>query len=230
MPRIKDVKKFYELMERLENKVKGKRILDQCRGNAGWPDRGVYFFFEPGEERSISGTGPRVVRIGTHALSARSKITLWKKLLQHKGCSKTGGGVHRSSIFRKLVGLALINRNEGLNSDTWGKGGSTPKDIRLQELPIEREVSNVIRNMPFLWLKVDDEPSKNSNRAYLERNSIALLSNWNRDPIDEPSANWLGRSCPIEQVKVSGLWNSEHVDGDYDPVFLDVLEGYIEKM
>ena len=205
MSRLEDIKKFYELMDRLENRVGGKRILDQCRGNAGWPDRGVYFFFEPGEERSTSGTGPRIVRIGTHAVSAGSKTTLWKRLLQHKGCSKTGGGNHRGSVFRKILGLALINRNEDLNSDTWGKGSSTPKEIRLQELPIEREVSNLIRFMPFLWLEVDDEPSKDSDRAYLEKNSIALLSNWNKEPIDEPSENWLGRYCPIEQVKVSGL-------------------------
>jgi len=230
MARIEDVKRFYELMDRLESRVGQKRILDQCRGNTGWPDRGVYFFFEPGEERSTSGTGPRVVRIGTHALTARSKMTLWKKLLQHKGCSKTGGGVHRSSILRKMVGLALINRNEDLNSDTWGKGSSTPKEIRLQELPIEREVSNLIRFMPFLWLEVDDEPSKNSARAYLEKNSIALLSNWNREPIDESSANWLGRCCPLEKVRGSGLWNSNYVDIDYDPAFLKILQIYIEKM
>jgi hypothetical protein len=33
-----------------------------------WPRRGVYFFFENGEMRSETGTGPRVVRVGTHAM------------------------------------------------------------------------------------------------------------------------------------------------------------------
>jgi len=230
MSRLEDIEKFYELMDMLENKVGEKQLLHQCNGKMNWPERGMYFFFEPGEQRTSSGNGCRVVRIGTHAVSARSKTTLWKRLLQHKGCSKTGGGNHRGSVFRKIVGLSLINKTEELNSDTWGKGSSTPKEVRPQELPLEREVSNIIRYMPFLWLKVDDEPSKDSQRAYLEKNSIALLSNWNKEPIDEPSANWLGRSCPIEKVKASGLWNSNHVEGEYDPAFLDVLEGYIEKM
>ena len=31
-----------------------------------WPQRGVYFFMEDGEERSDSGSGLRIVRVGTH--------------------------------------------------------------------------------------------------------------------------------------------------------------------
>jgi hypothetical protein len=229
MTRLQDIKKFYELMDKLELKVGPKRILDQCNGRMPWPDRGIYFFFEPGEERTTSGTGPRITRVGTHALSSKSKITLWKKLLQHKGCSKTGGGLHRASVFRKLVGLSLINQREDLSSETWGKGSSTPREIRLQELAIEREVSKIIRFMPFLWLEVDDEPSKESKRAYLEKNMIALLSNWNKEPVDPASDNWLGRYCPVEKVKESGLWNDRHVDSDYDPLFLDILETYIHS-
>ena len=38
-------------------------------------------------------------------------------------------------------------------------------------------MSRYIGVMPFLHLAVNDEPSPESMRAYLERNSIALLSN-----------------------------------------------------
>ena len=72
-----------------------------------WPRRGVYFFFEPGESRSLSGTGSRIVRLGTHALANGSRSTLWQRLSQHRGNAKGDGGNHRGSIFRLLVGVAL---------------------------------------------------------------------------------------------------------------------------
>jgi len=105
---LEDVKCFYEILEGLERKVWGKRKLASCHGSMNWPERGVYFFFEPGEMRSTSGSGMRVVRIGMHALKAGSKTTLWKRLSQHQGTQKSGGGNHRGSVFRLHVGTALI--------------------------------------------------------------------------------------------------------------------------
>jgi hypothetical protein len=32
--------------------------------------------------------------------------------------------------------------------------------------------------MPFLWLAIDDEPSAHGLRGHIERNAIALLSNF----------------------------------------------------
>ena len=63
----------------------GKRTLAQADANADLPRRGVYFFFEPGEERTTSGSGLRVVRAGTHALKPGSKGTLWNRLSTHRG-------------------------------------------------------------------------------------------------------------------------------------------------
>jgi hypothetical protein len=37
----------------------------------------VYFFRESSEDRSDTGEGPRVVRVGTHALKAGARTTLW---------------------------------------------------------------------------------------------------------------------------------------------------------
>jgi len=196
----------------------------------GWPERGICFFFEPGEDRSTSGSGPRVVRVDTHAITSGSKIALWTLLSHHKGNSRTRGGNHRDSEFRMITGCSLISKYKSLKSSTWGKGSSVSKKVSRQELMIEQEVTNIIGQMPFLWLEVNDEQSEDSHRAYLQQNTIALLSNWNKEPMDEPSENWLGRYCPIEKVKGSGLWNSEHVEEEYDPAFLDVLAGYIAKM
>ena len=103
-----------------------------------WPARGVYFFFEDGEARSTSGTGPRVVRIGTHALTAKSSTTLWNRLAQHRGVVGTGGGNHRGSIFRLLVGEALLRRR-GLRVLELGKEAGPERSRRLSlECPARR--------------------------------------------------------------------------------------------
>jgi len=83
--------------------------------------------------------------------------------------------------------------------------------------------------MPFLHLNVDDAPGPDSLRGYIERNSIALLSNYQKPPLDPPSAEWRGYRCDRERVRLSGLWNQNHVNEPYDPVFLQTLEALIEQ-
>ena len=196
-----------------------------------WPKRGVYFFMEPGEVRAETGDGPRIVRVGTHALKTGAKTKLWSRLKQHKGITRSGGGNHHGSIFRLIVGAALMQRDR-LDFPSWGKGGTAPREVRKLEQPLERKVSTIIGDMPFLWLAIEDEPGPDSLRGYIERNAIALLSNYNdeKHPIDSPSPSWLGRYCDREKVRNSGLWNSNHVDEDYDSAFLDVLARLIDKM
>ena len=167
-------------------------MLKDCSGKMNWPRRGVYFFLESGQNRCNSGVGPRVVRVGTHALKSGSRSTLWGRLSQHRGTVRSGGGNHRGSIFRLTVGAALIRR-DGYVCPTWGSGNSASKDVRESEQPLERVVSATLGNMPLLWLMVDDKPGPDSLRGYIERNSIALLSNWQREPIDLPSPDWLGQ-------------------------------------
>jgi len=212
--------RFYALLDELERRIGGQRTLADCSGRMDWPSRGVYFFREPGEVRSDTGSGPRVVRVGTHALKAGSETSLWKRLSQHRGTDKSGGGNHRGSIFRLIVGTALIARDKR-SIPTWGRGNTASGPTVQAEDPFEREVSVVIRRMAFLWLPVDDEPGPGSLRGYVERNAIALLSNYNRPALDLPSAQWLGRYCDRERVRESGLWNSNHVDEHCDPAFLD---------
>jgi len=203
----------------------GKRLLGDCT-KAVFSARGVYFFFEPGEMRTTSGEGLRVVRIGTHAVSEGSRSTLWGRLCQHRGNAGSEGGNHRGSIFRLLVGGALMQRDPELWCPTWACGNSAKGDVRTGELDLEARVSRYLRAMPFLWLEIDDEPSKASLRGYIERNCIALLSNIgarSTETIDPPSLDWLGRRSPREVIRVSGLWNQNHVAEAYDSHFLDVL-------
>lgn len=236
MTRLEDIQRFYALLNDLERRVGGYQKLRDCDGRMAWPARGIYFFFESGEQRTESGSGPRVVRVGTHALKAGSGTSLWNRLSQHRGTVKTGGGNHRGSIFRLVVGKALIER-EGWNCKSWGVGnqprqaaerlGIPKEDLLAMELPVEQGVSEYIGNMPFLWLDVADGPSPESLRGYLERNTIALLSNYSCTPIDQATGSWLGHYSDRERVRRSGLWNNNHVDEEYDPRFLDVLEEMI---
>lgn len=240
--KLNDIIRFYALMERLESCVGGKRMLATCDGRMDWPPRGVYFFFEDREVRSTSGVGPRVVRVGTHALSCGSRRTLWQRLREHRGPLRekyADGGNHRASIFRLHVGTAIINRDEmhGEGVESWGIGNSGT-EFREAEHWIEKMVSDHIREMPFLWLDVDDDPGPESLRAHIERNVIALLSNYphvgssdeSTKCIDPPSTQWLGGWAKSDRVRKSGLWNANHVDKDYDHDSLDTLGSIINGL
>ncbi len=229
--RVKHLIWFYELMGNLETKIDGCQSLDKVNGRNTFPERGVYFFQENGETRSDTGEGLRIVRVGTHALTSGAKSSLWGRLKSHKGNNKNGGGNHRGSVFRLLLGASIAAKNP--NAKNWGVGSNASVQVRQNELPIEIAVSKIVRQMPFLYLNVPDVAGPQSLRGVIERNSIALLSNFNKKPLDPASANWRGLHCCAQNsslVKESGLWNKNHVEENYDPQFLDQLEMLIKAM
>ena len=226
--RISEIRRFYELLDLLEHTLGGSRTLASSSGRLEWPKRGVYFFFEDGETRSNSGTGARIVRIGTHALNEGSGTTVWGRLRGHRGSARSNGGNHRGSIFRLIVGTALMAR-DGDVCPTWDdRRANAPREVRKAEQAMEGRVSEAIGAMPFVWLPVEDEAGPQSERGLIERGAIALLSNWNRQPIDPPSSEWLGLYCNRPRVRHSGLWNSNHVDEVYNPAFLDCFHRLVD--
>ena len=222
-----DAGEFYRILDLLAARLGGPRLLRECTGRSGCPPQGLYFFFEDGENRA-DGAG-RVVRVGTHALTATSKAMLWGRLRQHRGHlagSDPGGGDHRASVFRRHVGAALIRR-DGLPEDllaSWLDRHRPRGERAGQEPGVEREVSRHIGVMPFLWLSV---PGR-GDRGYLESNSIALLSCLAGGP-GQPGASWLGRHAERPEIRESGLWNVHHVFGHYDPAFLRRLDQLINQ-
>lgn len=235
--RMRDLGDFYDLLTSLGECIGGTRQLSECSARMDWPQRGVYFFFEEGEHRSDSGVGMRVVRVGTHALTHSSRTTMWNRLSQHRGSTK-GGGNHRGSIFRLIVGSALKARRTTDVPASWGIGadpGAAATRLRLDrqrlvddESNLEIAVSQRIGAMPFLWLRIDDDPGPSSLRGYIERNAIALLSNFQQPTLDPPSEGWLGAYSDRERVRRSGLWNSNHVDESYDPQFIETLRHVVD--
>jgi hypothetical protein len=219
--RQSDIDEFYRILDQLSATMGGPRRLRDCTGNPGCPPQGIYFFFEDGEKRA-DGSG-RVVRVGTHALTATSTATLWGRLRQHRGQltgRNPGGGNHRASVFRRHVGAALIRRDNppGDLLSSWLDRHRPPGQRANQEASVERAVSHHIGAMPFLWLNV---PAR-ADRGYLESNSIALLSCLTGGP-DLPSTSWLGHYAERAEIRESGLWNVQHVTGHYQPGFLRQL-------
>src|SRR4051812_3899633 len=238
MSRFADLVRFYALLDRLADRVRGRRTLASVGSFNDWPTRGVYFFFEAGEMRRESGEGPRVVRVGTHALTVGSRSTLRQRLTQHRGLN-AGGGNHRGSIFRLLVGQALSSRAAAPYCASWGVKGDAETATLALGLPraelveaerlVEEAVTRYLGAMRVLWVNVDDEPGPGSVRSVIERSAIALLSNLGREPLDPPSPEWLGFSSDQPLVRGSGLWNQRHVEEAHHGAFLDALGGVIEQ-
>ncbi len=156
---------FYLLIERLSLGLNGGRTLADIQQKQGWPARGVYFFFEPGEVRSDGPNQPRVVRVGTHAHHVAARSTLYGRLRQHRG-PNTGAGNHRGSVFRKHAGTALLARyGSSKPCPSWGVGGHADRTTRDAECWLECEVSRYLGSMSLLWLDVDDEPGAQSLRG-----------------------------------------------------------------
>ncbi len=221
-----DTDTFYALLDELSDRVGGPRKLNNCAASTGWPNQGVYFFFEDGEVR-LNGS-PRVVRIGTHAISGSSRTTLWKRLGNHRGTvggSKPGGGNHRGSIFREHVGTALVVSGDWPDAvgQSW-RDKNANREAQNEEYVLEQAVTRHIGEMPFLWLSVPER----RDRQVIERNSIGLLSR-RKGGVDPASPQWLGLAAESEKIRTAALWNVHCVDEQYDPNYLDTLKQLIRS-
>ncbi|TVP69126.1 MAG: hypothetical protein EA340_07710 [Nitriliruptor sp.] len=207
----------YAAIEVVRARVGGPRLLSQTSSRAGWPDHGVFLLFEEGERRS-DGVTPRVTFVGSHGLEEGSPVLLWTRLAQHRGSvagPNPGAGNHRRSELRRLLGAALLASDDRWSSAaaTWGSGDTASRAVRMAEAELEREVSRRIGDMPLLWVEVADR----QQRAAMVAGLIATLSERPDEPVDPPSATWLGRCAPEAAVRASGLWHVEHADAGPDP-------------
>jgi len=147
-------------------------------------------------------------------------------LKTHKGINN-GGGSHRSSVFRLHIGNALIKKND-INCNTWGIGQNASKTVRNSESSIEQMVSEYIGKLGVIVLDIDDEASPQSDRSFIEKNSIALLSAINYS-FEFASNNWLGKFSIKKEIKNSSLWNVDYVDREYDDNFLKKMDLYTKE-
>ena len=162
-------------------------------------------------------------------VSRGSKATFWNRLKTHRG-TEDGGGNHRASVFRLHIGDAIIKKSaDKIYLPSWGQGQSVSPETRTTELELEKQVSEYIGKMSILWLDIPDAAGPASDRAFIEKNSIALLSG-PEGPIDTPSGSWLGNSSTNEAIHKSGLWNVNYVGYRYDERFLNVFAKYVDAV
>lgn len=211
--RYRDLKKLYKVISQARESGRNFLLGDLSRQKL--PSRGVYIFLDT-NERNFNGSLGRIVRIGTHAVSEGSKSTLKSRLRHHLGLVN-GTGNHRGSIFRLHVGRALLEK-EGTNDKhpNWGLGQHASPDVRAAETKHERRVSEYLRSLEVYFIPINDAPSKDSLRAIVERQLIALCSE-DLYPIDRASEDWLGRHSPMKAIVKSGLWNLRDVGRKYEP-------------
>lgn len=181
MTRLDDLETFYELMEELEENTGGRRRLGDCDPNEDRSDGGVYFFFEKGERRSRSGRGDRVVRVG------KCKRFRRRVSRQHKGPPDE---IVRGSVFRRWVHNALFLKHRETEFADWPDiteeniAGMLEVLSPHQKQRLARATSKHMWPMKLLFVPIGRE----SARQYIERNAIALLSEYGvDDPIDPPS-------------------------------------------
>lgn len=107
---------------------------------------------------------------------------------------------------------------------TWGsKSRPTEAGSRDAEKIIELAISEYLGRMHFVVLSVDEPSDTNTGRRIIEQQSPGLLSAGLANGIESASSNWLGRWSPHPVIQKSGLWNVDHVGGEYEACFLDAI-------
>ena len=224
--RRRAIVRSYDMFSQLAARIGLHKLRDILAEDL--PKQGVYFFFDDSEPTNFSTSIPRLVRIGTHGVSAGSTATLRNRLRTHLG-TRAGAGNHRASVFRLHVGRAIIERDLLANDfPNWGKGQSAPKEITEQEAALEAKVSEYIGNLRVLFVPVLDTAGTGSMRATIERQFISMFTE-NLCPIEESTPSWLGRFSDKPSIRDSGLWNIRDVGSEYDPKFIPLLDGLVRR-
>lgn len=150
------------------------------------PRNGVYFLYEASE-------GERIVRVGTHKADAG----LYTRLRKHFGTRNSNRAWRRTSVFRLVIGGALLNRAHDSRLQQWA-------DRQGERMPeVEALVTEqLLTTFTFRALPVDSL----DERLSLERDLIATLS-----AMPTMTPEWLGHHALSSRIRESGLWNSDHV-------------------
>lgn len=200
--RLDFLNQFYASLTVLRDKVQGYHYLHNPINNS-FKTKGVYFFFYENIFRE-DGHALKVMRVGKASKD---------RLGNHRGNIVDGGGSHRGSVFRQHIGKKLINRDD-LHHLYPNWGADINHQLNLPEYQHEVTVSQYIRALPFLFVKV----SNPENIKLIEHRSIEHLSNANPNSIIDPLINndWLGCSGDPDAISQSHLWNVHHVH-NYQP-------------
>jgi hypothetical protein len=164
---------------------------------------GLYFFFESGEDSDHGH--PRITRIGNHP-HAQSRLV--GRLRDHY---TTKRDQKNWSVFRRYLGGSLLRRDGVMDclEPSPGRGHwESGKGLECDECaPYEARVTERLQQeFTFACVEIEQQHLRNE----LERRLIAALAQCRTC---RPSASWLGSHAYPSEVRSSGLWNSQHVEG-----------------
>lgn len=184
---------------------------------------GVYVMFEEGE--TYHGY-PRITRIGTHQADKKTapdtpskKQSVWKRMMQHYGNVNSLLGRKDGSIFRKNIGIAMLNKSKDPYVEAWLFDRTTPAnrekyDSDKTKVPfnkakqddIEKKVSSYIRNkISFVVVPINSRKKRHDFE-------YGLISAICRAFDFIPSKNWLGNFNDKEKIQQSHMWVANGID------------------
>lgn len=181
------------------------------------PHNGIYFFYESGEMWGHGGNTPRMVRVGTHRngnFQSRIRDHYIPDTKMDFDAQKPTP--HDRSIFRKNIGRAILNRDNSDYLRVWNIDFTTTENRKRYshlrniefEKNMEREITRLLQeNFSFRYIPVEDEAER-MGKTGLESRLIGTLSSCH---MCHASDNWLGQYSPVEKIKQSGLWLSQHL-------------------
>ena len=181
------------------------------------PHNGIYFFYERSEMWGHGGNTPRMVRVGTHRNgNFQSRIRdhyIPDTKMDFDAQKQTP---HDRSIFRKNIGRAILNRDNSDYLRVWNIDFTTTENrkryLHLRNIGFEKnmewEITRLLQeNFSFRYIPIEDEAER-MGKTGLESRLIGTLSSCR---MCRASDNWLGQYSPVEKIKQSGLWLSQHL-------------------
>lgn len=160
---------------------------------------GIYLIFEEGETYQEM---PRIVRVGTHTAPDRLRQRLKDHFVREN---------HNGSIFRKNIGKALLNQSGDPYLATWSLDTSRPPYKGMEQPDREREVEQAVSRYLRTHMKFSVfEAETQEQRLHLEEGIIASL---HQAEDFTASSSWLGQFSPEEEIRSSGMWLKQGLDG-----------------
>lgn len=89
-----------------------------------------------------------------------------------------------------------------------GGGSSAGSERRHEDHEMEKQVSEYILGSPISLGYYERRARPESQRAYIERNMISQISNYQKTSIDPRSDDWLGNHSKSKEIRESGLGNA----------------------
>jgi len=165
MGRQQDLDRLYPVLDSLAQRVGGPRKRKNCTDYMDWPDRGVYF---------SSNRGSVANRPTSHASRGWARTRCRPAAVPRSGTGSNSTTVPaapaattRTAGPTAAPSTASVSARPSSRSTTCttttrpGTNAGRVRDraaVRDEEYILERRVSAYIREQPFIWVDIDDEP------------------------------------------------------------------------